>query len=74
MGLKIELLVTTLFIDKVTKVYVGEGEGEADKAVVMNYLMVEIRKIHVFFKKGSWLFSQPPVIILAVVVVFLEGK
>lgn len=40
----------------------------------MNYLTVEIKRVHIFFKKGSWLFSQPPVLVLAVVIIFLEGK
>lgn len=37
----------------------------------MNYLTVEIRRVHTFFKKGSYLFSQPPMLVLALVVIFL---
>lgn len=70
-GLRVQLLLTNLFMRKISRISVNDLPQS--KPEVMNYLIVEIKKIETFFKKGSWLFSQPPVLILGVLILLFKN-
>ena len=70
-GLRLQLLLTNLFMRKIT--HLSLNSIHSSKPEVMNYLIVEIKKVEIFFKKGSWLFSQPPVLVLGMLMIFLKN-
>ena len=70
-GVRLQLLITNLYMRKISKLSLNDIH--LSKPEVFNYLIVEIKKIETFFKKGSWLFSQPPVLLLGIFILLWKN-